>query len=169
MKYRHPITIPDAKLNMSADQYHVYFCIMVYSHPLIYSKEMFVKLISLCLLFICTKFLLTVCLKIVMDCITVQKSSFFNLHTPFPFLPFVILLIRYITQKFLHSFCLYCWITLPWKQSCDAWANGNVIENNDIFSTHVFIIEAWICRVSQNKLQRRINWCLALSVHMVPF
>ena len=43
-----------------------------------------------------------------MDCITVQKSSFFNLHTPFPFLPFVILLTRYITQKFLHSFCLYC-------------------------------------------------------------
>ena len=36
------------------------------------------------------------------------KIFFFNLHTPLPFLPFKILLTHYITQKFLHSFCLYC-------------------------------------------------------------
>ena len=76
MKYRLPTILPDAKLNMSPHQYRFYFGIMVYSHPSIYSKEMFVKLNSLCLLFICTKFLLSICLKIVMDCITVQKSSF---------------------------------------------------------------------------------------------
>ena len=52
------------------------------------------------------------------DCHGLHHSSkifFFNLYTPFPFLPFKILLTHYITQKFLHSFCLYCWITFVMK------------------------------------------------------
>ena len=93
MKYRLPITIPDAKLNMSPDQYRVYFCIMIYSHPSIYSKRNVYKTYLFMFTFHLYKISAEYLFK---DCHGLHHSSkifLFQFAHVFPFLPFVILLI----------------------------------------------------------------------------